>query len=156
MTCEQIVDFEAKFLKKQKPSFRVGDTLRVHTKIIEGEKERVQVFTGIVIAMKGTGLSETFSIYRIAYGCAMERVFLLHSPRITKIEIERRGKVKRAKLYYLRGMTGKKAKVKEQILNKSARLKKLKVEQPTVQEEVETPKVEKKPKKKKEDPQEDK
>lgn len=118
MTIQLIQDFEKKFKSKIKCNFNVGDTIRVHIKIIEGEKERVQVFTGIVIAMKGKGLSKTFSMYRNAYGCSMERVFLLNSPRIKKIEIEKKGKVKKAKLYYLRGESGKKAKVKEQILKK--------------------------------------
>lgn len=92
--------------------FRVGDTIRVHTRIIEGEKERVQVFAGTVIARKGTGLSETFSLHRVAYGEGMERVFLLHSPRIAKIELVQEGAVRRSKLYYLRGTSGKASKVK--------------------------------------------
>lgn len=92
--------------------FRIGDTVRVHTRIIEGEKERVQVFTGTVIARKGCGLSETFSLHRVAYGEGMERVFLIHSPRIAKIEVVKEGHVRRSKLYYLRGTSGKKSKVK--------------------------------------------
>lgn len=92
--------------------FRVGDSIRVHTRIIEGEKERVQVFTGTVIARKGCGLSETFSVHRVAYGEGMERVFLIHSPRIAKIEVIKEGRVRRSKLYYLRGTSGKKSKVK--------------------------------------------
>lgn len=92
--------------------FRVGDTIRVHTRIIEGEKERIQVFAGTVIARKGSGLSETFSLHRVAYGEGMERVFLLHSPRIAKIERVQEGAVRRSKLYYLRGTSGKAAKVK--------------------------------------------
>jgi large subunit ribosomal protein L19 len=92
--------------------FRVGDTVRVHTRIIEGEKERIQVFTGTVIGRKGTGLSETFYVHRIAYGVGMERVFLLHSPRIAKIEVAKEGVVRRSKLYYLRGTSGKASKVK--------------------------------------------
>src|SRR5450631_3546109 len=92
-------------LEQQKTNvtdFRIGDTVRVHTRIIEGEKERVQVFTGTVIARKGTGLSETFSVHRVAYGEGMERVFLVHSPRIAKIEVVKHGHVRRGKLYYLR------------------------------------------------------
>lgn len=100
-----------KQLKKDIPSFEVGDTVRVHTRIIEGNKERIQIFTGTVIARKGCGISETFSLHRIAYGEGMERVFLLHSPRIAKIEVAKSGKVRRAKLYYLRGKQGKAAKV---------------------------------------------
>ena len=110
-----IEKLEQEQLKKDVPSFRVGDTIRVHTRIIEGDKERVQIFTGTVIARKGTGLSETFSVHRIAYGEGMERVFMLHSPRIAKIEVTKQGQVRRGKLYYLRGTSGKKAKVKGRV-----------------------------------------
>lgn len=103
---------EQKQLKQNIPLFQVGDSVKVHTRIIEGEKERIQMFTGTVIARKGTGISETFSLHRVAYGEGMERVFLLHSPRIAKIEVIKHGKVRRAKLYYLRGTSGKAAKVK--------------------------------------------
>lgn len=106
---------EKRQLKKDIPDFRVGDTIKVHTRIIEGEKERVQVFMGTVIARTGGGLSETFSIHRVAYGEGMERVFPLHSPRIAKIEVVRQGQVRRAKLYYLRGTSGKAAKVKARV-----------------------------------------
>lgn len=99
-------------LKTNITDFRIGDTVRVHTRIIEGQKERVQIFTGTVIAKRGSGLSETFAIHRVAYGEGMERVFPLHSPRIAKIEVMKSGKVRRGKLYYLRGTSGKKAKVK--------------------------------------------
>jgi len=99
-------------LKQDVPNFRIGDTVNVHVRIIEGSKERIQVFQGTVIARRGSGLSETFSVHRVAYGEGMERTFLLHSPRVSKIEIVRRGQVRRAKLYYLRGKKGKKAKVK--------------------------------------------
>lgn len=115
---ECIQSFEAKFLKKEIPEFAVGDTVKVHTKIVEGQKERVQIFTGAVVARKGSGLSETFSVYRNAYGSSMERVFLLHSPNIVNIELAQKGKVRRAKLYYLRGETGKKAKIKHDITPK--------------------------------------
>lgn len=108
-------EIETSQLKTDIPHFNVGDTIKVHIRIIEGEKERIQVFTGTVIARKGSGLSETFSMYRVAYGAGMERVFSLHSPRIAKIELVRSGKVRRAKLYYLRGAAGKAAKVKEKI-----------------------------------------
>ena len=107
-----IEKLEKQQLKKDIPSFRIGDTIRIHTRIIEGDKERIQMFMGTVIARKGTGLSETFSVHRIAYGEGMERVFMLHSPRIAKIEIVKQGKVRRSKLYYLRGTSGKAAKVK--------------------------------------------
>ncbi|MEI6531343.1 MAG: 50S ribosomal protein L19 [Chlamydiota bacterium] len=112
--------------------FSIGDTIRVHLRVREivqdvagkgsknnktaakaQEKERIQMFMGTVIARKGAGISETFSLYRIAYGESMERVFPLHSPKITKIELVKRGKVRRSKLYYLRGTTGKKAKIQE-------------------------------------------
>ncbi len=109
-------NLEAQYLKKEVPVFNIGDTVRVNTRIIEGEKERLQAFTGTVIAKKGSGLSETFTIYRNAYGSNMDRVFLLHSPRIAGIEVIRPGKVRRAKLYYLRGRSGKAAKVREQYL----------------------------------------
>lgn len=107
-----IEKLQSQQLKKNIPSFRVGDTVRVHIRIIEGDKERLQVFTGTVIARKGSGLSETFSVHRVAYGEGMERVFMLHSPRIAKIEITKEGDVRRSKLYYLRGTSGKKSKVK--------------------------------------------
>lgn len=122
-----IQNLEKSALKKKIPSFQIGDTVRVHTKIVEGEKERTQVLAGTVIARKGSGLSETFSIHRVTYGVGMERVFLLHSPRITKIEVVSRGKVRRAKLYYLRGTSGKAAKVK----NMAGHVKLEEVEQPT-------------------------
>lgn len=103
---------EKRQLKADVPAFSIGDTVRVHTRIIEGEKERIQMFTGTVIARKGTGLSETFSLHRIAFGEGMERVFLLHSPRVAKIDVVKKGHVRRSKLYYLRGATGKAAKVR--------------------------------------------
>ncbi len=101
-------------MKKNVPVFNIGDTVRVSTRIKEGEKERIQAFAGTVVAKKGTGLSETFTLYRNAYGSSMDRVFLLHSPRIASIEVVRPGKVRRAKLYYLRGKSGRSAKVREQ------------------------------------------
>lgn len=107
-----IQKLEKEQLKKNPGRFAVGDTVKVHTRIIDGDKERIQVFTGTVIARKGTGLSETFSVHRVAYGEGMERVFMLHSPRIAKIEVIKEGDVRRAKLYYLRGTSGKKSKVK--------------------------------------------
>ena len=110
-----IEELEKEQLKEAVPEFDIGDTLRISTRIIEGEKERVQVVQGTVIARKGSGLSETFSIHRISYGEGMERVFYLHSPRISNIEVVKRGDVRRAKLYYLRGTSGKAAKVKEKI-----------------------------------------
>ena len=102
-------------LKKDIPDFRVGDTIKVMFKIVEGDKERLQAFTGLLIARKGSGLSENVVLYRTAYGSAMERVFMLNSPRVGKIEVTRRGKVRRSKLYYVCGATGKAAKIKERI-----------------------------------------
>ncbi|MBI2743764.1 MAG: 50S ribosomal protein L19 [Chlamydiales bacterium] len=102
-------------LKENIPSFRVGDTINVHMRIAEGEKERIQLFSGTVIAKRGSGLSETVALYRFSYGAGMERVFMLHSPRISKIEVVKIGKVRKSKLYYLRGTSGKASKVKEQI-----------------------------------------
>lgn len=107
-----IQKLEQESLKKNVSNFNIGDTVRVHTRIVEGEKERIQIFTGTVIARRGTGVSETFAVHRVAYGEGMERVFLLHSPKIAKIEVMKEGHVRRSKLYYLRGTSGKKAKVK--------------------------------------------
>ncbi len=99
---------------KKVASFKVGDTIKVHTRVVEGDKERIQVFTGIVIGRKGSGLNENFTVRRISYGEGVERVFPLHSPRIAKIEVERTGHVRRAKLNYLRQRQGKQAmQVKE-------------------------------------------
>lgn len=116
MAQNQIIQaYESKHSKKKLPKFNVGDNVRVHLRIVEGEKERTQIFNGTVIARKGTGLSETFSVYRHVYGSSMERVFLVHSPKIAKIEVVRSGKVRRAKLYYIRGASGKAAKVQERL-----------------------------------------
>ena len=119
---EIIQKLESKQLKQNIPAFRIGDTVRIHIRIIEGEKERIQVFTGTVIARKGAGLSETFSVHRVAYGEGMERVFLLHSPRIAKIELIKEGDIRRAKLYYLRGSSGKASKVKAKIGKRTKKL----------------------------------
>jgi len=104
---------EAEQMKDNLPDFNVGDTVRVHYKVKEGNRERIQVFEGTVIKRQGGGVRETFTVRRISYGVGVERTFPLHSPRIEKIEITRRGKVRRAKLYYLREREGKSAKVKE-------------------------------------------
>ena len=95
------------------PEFNIGDTIKVHTKIIEGSTERIQVFTGTVIARKNSGIQESITVRRVSYGQGVERVFPLNSPRIAKIEVDRKGKVRRSKLYYLRDKIGKAAKVKE-------------------------------------------
>jgi large subunit ribosomal protein L19 len=116
MKQNQIIEsIEAEQLKKSIPKFCVGDTISIHTKIIEGEKERIQLFTGTVIARRGSGLSESIALYRFSYGAGMERVFMLHSPRIAKIEVVKTGKVRKSKLYFLRGTSGKASKVKEHI-----------------------------------------
>lgn len=98
---------ESEFLKKEAPAFNIGDSVRVHTKVVEGDKERIQVFAGVVIGRRGHGINETFTVRRISYGEGVERVFPLHSPRIDKVEVERHGDVRRAKLTYLRGRVGK-------------------------------------------------
>ena len=102
-------------LKSEIPQFNIGDTVRVSVKIREGNKERIQAYEGTVIARKGSGISETFTVRRISYGVGVERVFPIHSPHVDKVEVIRHGRVRRAKLYYLRGRVGKAAKVKEQI-----------------------------------------
>lgn len=108
-----IRSIEEEQIKKDLPDFRPGDTVKVHVKVVEGTRERIQVFEGTVLKIRGSGLSRTFTVRRISYGVAVERTFLIHSPRIARVEITRRGKVRRAKLFYLRGLTGKKARVKE-------------------------------------------
>lgn len=102
-------------LKAEVPQFSIGDTVRVHVKIREGERERIQMFEGTVIAKKGSGVSETFTVRRVSYGVGVERVFPIHSPNVAKVDIIRRGRVRRSKLYYLRDRVGKAAKVKEQL-----------------------------------------
>ena len=102
-------------LKTEVPSFNVGDTVKVFVKVIEGTKERLQAFEGVVIAKRHGGISETFTVRRLSFGVGVERTFPLHSPKLAKIEVVRKGKTRRAKLYYLRGLTGKAAKVKEVI-----------------------------------------
>jgi len=104
---------EQEQMRKDIPAFRPGDTVRVHVKVVEGNRERIQVFEGVVINRKSGGLRETFTVRRISYGVGVERVFPVHSPRIDKIEVVRRGAVRRAKLYYLRNLTGKAARIKE-------------------------------------------
>ena len=99
--------------KAETPQFSIGDTVRVSVKIREGQRERIQMFEGTVIAMKGSGISETFTVRRVSYGVGIERVFPLHSPNVVDVKVVRLGKVRRAKLYYLRDRVGKAAKVKE-------------------------------------------
>ncbi len=97
------------------PNFGVGDSVKVHVKIREGDKERIQLYAGTVIARDGDGSTETFTVRRISYGEGVERIFPVYSPGLAKIEVERAGKARRAKLYYLRGLTGKKTKIKEKV-----------------------------------------
>ena len=107
--------FASEQLKETVPSFNIGDTIRVHNRIKEGTRERIQMFEGTVIGKHGGGISETFTVRRVAYGVGVEKTFPLHSPNVAEIDILRRGKVRRAKLYYLRDRVGKSSKVKEQI-----------------------------------------
>ncbi len=109
---ELIREVEKDYLRKDLPDFRPGDTVRVHLKIKEGDKERIQVFEGVVIARRGGGLRETFTVRKISFGIGVERIFPLHSPKIEKIEVVKRGRVRRAKLYFLRGLSSKKMKRK--------------------------------------------
>ncbi|MFD2371263.1 50S ribosomal protein L19 [Brevibacillus sp. GCM10020057] len=108
-----IRELEKEQLKQDIPAFRPGDTVRVHVKVIEGQRERIQLFEGVCIRRRGTGISETFTVRKISYGVGVERTFPLHTPKIDKIEIVRHGKVRRAKLYYLRDRVGKAARIKE-------------------------------------------
>ena len=110
-----INSIEKEGLREDVPQFSIGDTVRVFFKVIEGNKERVQAYEGIVIARKHGGLRETFTVRRISSGIGVERIFPLHSPKIAKVEVIRKGRVRRAKLYYLKGRTGKSAKIKERV-----------------------------------------
>ena len=112
---DMIQAFTNEQLKKEVPVIRIGDTIRVHNRIKEGARERIQLFEGTVIAKHGGGISETFTVRRVSYGCGVEKTFPLHSPNVVKVDVTRRGKVRRAKLYYVRERVGKAAKVKELI-----------------------------------------
>ena len=100
-------------LRSDIPDFAPGDTVRIHVKVVEGTRERIQMFEGVVIGRQGTGVRETFTVRRVSYGVGVERTFPVHSPRLEKIDLIRRGIVRRAKLYYLRNLTGKAARIKE-------------------------------------------
>jgi large subunit ribosomal protein L19 len=113
MSQQIIQHVESKYLKAKLPEFRVGDTVDVHVKIMEGNKTRIQVFNGVVIGRKGRGLTHTFTVRRIVNNEGVERVFMLHSPLVTKVEVKRRGKVRRAKLHYLRFRVGKARRLRE-------------------------------------------
>ena len=108
-----IKELNKETLANETPRVQIGDTVRVHVKVKEGSRERIQVFEGTVIAKRHGGIEETITVRRISYGIGVERTFPLHSPRVDRIEVIRRGKVRRAKLYYLRGLSGKAAKIKE-------------------------------------------
>ncbi len=109
---------EREQLRKDVPDFRPGDTVRVHVKVVEGEKERIQVFEGAVLRRSNGGIRETFTVRKVSYGVGVERTFPLHSPRIDRIEVVTRGRVRRAKLYYLRDRSGKAARIKEEGLTR--------------------------------------
>ncbi|MDE0374731.1 MAG: 50S ribosomal protein L19 [bacterium] len=104
---------ERAHLREEVPDFRPGDTVKVHVRVVEGGRERIQIFEGVVIARDGGGLSETFTVRKISFGIGVERIFPVHAPIVQKIEVTRRGQVRRAKLYYLRGRVGRAARIKE-------------------------------------------
>ena len=112
---DMIKAFTSEQLKENVPVIRIGDTIRVHNKIKEGSRERIQMFEGTVIAKHGGGISETFTVRRVSYGCGIEKTFPIHSPNVEKVDVIRVGKVRRAKLYYLRDRVGKASKVTEKI-----------------------------------------
>lgn len=111
---ELLKSIEMMQLRQDIPNFKPGDTVRVHVKVIEGARERIQVFEGTVIARNGGGVRETFTVRRVSYGVGVERIFPVHSPRVDRIEVMRRGRVRRAKLYYLRNLTGKAARIRDE------------------------------------------
>ena len=109
----QLHQVESLYIHKEQPAFRAGDTVRVHVRVVEGDKERIQVFQGVVIGRRGGGTRETFTVRKISGGIGVERIFPFHSPNVDKIEVVRRGRVRRAKLYYLRNLRGKAARIDE-------------------------------------------
>ena len=113
MKVDLIKTLDAQNVKSEMPVIRIGDTVRVHIKIKEGSKERIQIFEGVVISRKGQGISEMYTVRKISSGIGVERTFPIHTPRVEKIEVVRYGKVRRAKLYYLRALQGKAARIKE-------------------------------------------
>lgn len=110
---QQLIADITKEQLQDRPVFKAGDTVKVHVKVVEGTRERIQIFEGVVIKRQNGGISETFTVRKISYGVGVERTFPVHSPRVAKIEVMRRGKVRRAKLYYLRNLRGKAARIKE-------------------------------------------
>ena len=133
------------------PSFASGDTVKVRTKVVEGDKERIQVFQGVVIKLRNSGVTSSFTVRRVSYGVGVERTFPFYSPRVENVEVARRGKVRRAKLYYLRGLSAKAARIKERRLTpqeleqERAEALKLKQEQESEQAAAEAPKLEQEP-----------
>lgn len=119
----EIKAIEAAQMKAELDNFKVGDTVKVHFKIVEGKTERIQIYEGLVIAMKNSGIGKTFTVRKNSYGVGVERVFPIHSPRVTRVELVRAGRVRRAKLYYIRDKIGKAAKIKELIVKKRAKAK---------------------------------
>jgi large subunit ribosomal protein L19 len=116
---QQIIrEFQKQYMRSDLPAFRAGDTLNVHVKIIEGSKERIQMYTGVVIQRRGSGSTETMTVRKISNGVGVERIIPIHSPFIDKIEVVRRGKVRRARLFYLRSKSGKAARIRERVSNK--------------------------------------
>lgn len=113
MSQQLLNEITKEYMKEDIPRFRAGDNVKVSIRIKEGERERIQVFEGLVISRRGSGINETFTVRKISYGVGVERIFPLHSPFIEKIEVVRRGKVRRAKLYYIRHLSAKKARIKE-------------------------------------------
>lgn len=118
-----INEIEREYLRNDIPAFRPGDTVRVNVKVVEGNRERIQAYEGVVIRRQGAGLNETFTVRRISYGVGVERTFPVHSPRLASIEVVRRGVVRRAKLYYLRNLTGKAARIREKTMVKPVKAK---------------------------------
>jgi len=116
-----LVEIERSYLRQEVPEFRPGDTVRVHVRVVEGEKERLQAFQGVVVARKGSGTREMFTVRKISSGIGVERIFPLHAPVVDRIEVVRRGRVRRAKLYYLRELRGKAARIEERRDDRGAR-----------------------------------
>jgi large subunit ribosomal protein L19 len=112
-TMNRLDRVESPYIRDAVPEFRAGDNVRIHVRVVEGDKERIQIFQGVVIARRGGGTRETFTVRKISGGMGVERIFPLHSPIVSKIDVIRRGKVRRAKLYYLRQLRGKKARIEE-------------------------------------------
>lgn len=133
---KRIAQIEKSYMKEDIPEFGIGDTVKVHVKIREGDKERLQIFQGTVISRRGGGTAETFTVRKISAGIGVERIFPLHSPNVSQIERIRQGKVRRAKLYYLRELTGKSARIKEKLVDHTAEKAEKKANQPAKKAKV--------------------